>query len=547
MSSKKSFFGLSLGKHDEDHESTRTTRSNSLAMESDHSNHDDDHSPHDSNHSNHSNSPPGTPTGSFSTSLDKENHHGQFMQPLKRFFRPSGRKNSSSSASSSHSTRSAGAGASTSTLSLSKHTNDPFDIDGVLAQKYGHLGKVLGSGAGGSVRLLTRPSDGVTFAVKEFRPRRANEQAKEYAKKCTTEFCIGSTLQHPNIIQTLDIAHEGDHYYEVMEYCPIDFFAVVMSGRMTRCEINCCFRQITEGVAYLHSVGIAHRDLKLDNCVVTRDGIVKLIDFGSACVFKYPYEDKITKAQGVCGSDPYLAPETINYVKYDPRPVDIWSIAIIYCCMTLKRFPWKAPKQSDPSFRLYSMPDDRPHDYAQAAKVHAELIRRRKEDRLRKEREAREREIQVEKITEVLDATHIPGEEYRPQPVLPPQHRYGSSESCITPRETPTPVKNSTKSSVIKSSDHPNTTPPHHSHSVHGPYRLMRLLPHAARPILSRMLAVEPHDRATLKDMFEDDWFKNIVPCTVQDHKLIRGPGHVHTEIKEEDAHLQSYKDKQRS
>ncbi|GME87416.1 unnamed protein product [Ambrosiozyma monospora] len=164
-----------------------------------------------------------------------------------------------------------------------------------------------------------------------------------------------------------------------MEYAPIDFFAVVMSGKMTRSEINCCIKQITLGVAYLHSVGLAHRDLKLDNCVVTKEGIVKLIDFGSAVVFKYPFEEEVVYAHGIVGSDPYLAPEVLTHTDhYDPQLVDIWSIAIIYCCMTLKRFPWKAPKKEDPSFSLYSMPDDIPHDYVESARHHKELLAERK-------------------------------------------------------------------------------------------------------------------------------------------------------------------------
>ncbi len=92
---------------------------------------------------------------------------------------------------------------SDSILSLSNNINIYHD-DSILAQKYGKLGKLLGSGAGGSVKILTRPTDGATFAVKEFRPRKPNESVKEYAKKCTAEFCIGSSLHHPNVIETVN-------------------------------------------------------------------------------------------------------------------------------------------------------------------------------------------------------------------------------------------------------------------------------------------------------------------------------------------------------
>lgn len=138
-----------------------------------------------------------------------------------------------------------------------------------------------------------------------------------------------------------------------MEYAPYDLFSVVMSGKMTRPEIYCVFRQICDGVEYLHSLGLAHRDLKLDNCVMTTDNVVKLIDFGTATVFHYPGK-KQTMATGVVGSDPYLAPEILNSEEYDPRKTDVWSVAIIFLCMILRRFPWTIPDpKSDPSFRAF--------------------------------------------------------------------------------------------------------------------------------------------------------------------------------------------------
>jgi len=240
-----------------------------------------------------------------------EKKHGS-MSELKRFFRlghkhkdkdkyESSKLSSSSGTSSQPASRKSSAvgGPGTKTPPhQAPPANVPFADDHSLEAKYGKFGKVLGSGAGGSVRLLKRSSDGVTFAVKQFRDRHSWESEKDYAKKVTAEFCIGSTLHHGNIIETMDIIQENHRWFEVMEYAPYDLFATVMTGKMGREEIACSFLQIVNGVSYLHSMGLAHRDLKLDNVVVSEYGIMKLIDFGSATVFRYPFENDIVYASG---------------------------------------------------------------------------------------------------------------------------------------------------------------------------------------------------------------------------------------------------------
>ncbi|QLG70707.1 hypothetical protein HG535_0A06490 [Zygotorulaspora mrakii] len=540
---------------------------------------------------------------------------------------------------------------SDSTLSLSNNINIYHD-DSILAQKYGKLGKLLGAGAGGSVKVLVRPTDGATFAVKEFRPRKTNESVKDYAKKCTAEFCIGSALRHPNIIETLDIFSDSkqNKYYEVMEYCPIDFFAVVMTGKMSRGEINCCLKQLTEGVKYLHSMGLAHRDLKLDNCVMTTDGILKLIDFGSAVVFRYPMENDVTPAHGIVGSDPYLAPEVLTSTKcYNPQFVDVWSIGIIYCCMMLKRFPWKAPRESDDNFRLFCMPNDVEHDYVASAKHHEQLLMERREKHKRHERlaeieNANEHESEQSKQQNVekgnyevnskskaeVENNHVENKENgdnvqqlqnnQTNDNEDPQHEKNEVKDEVkdgvkaeVKDGVKAEVKDGVKAEIKKGAEDENkgkgrealedtkesaatkqhshksceTCKPdndhskedagnknlsskkttgsgncaertesnahdlksvashktHHKRVIHGPYRLLRLLPHASRPIMSKILEIDPKKRATMVDMYEDDWFKNTPFCTMDAKKqVIRAPGHHHTLVKEEDAHLETYK-----
>jgi len=215
------------------------------------------------------------------------------MANLTRFFKGGATNKAKRTASPSSSVRSG-----RKTPPGAKTSQMPFGDDHGLSSKYGKLGKVLGAGAGGSVRLMRRPEDGVVFAVKEFRPRHTYETEREYVKKLTAEYCMGSSLHHGNVIETLDIVQEKGKWYEVMEYAPFDLFAIVMTGKMSREEISCCFLQILSGVTYLHSMGLAHRDLKLDNVVVSEHGIMKIIDFGSAHVFKYPFESGIVLASG---------------------------------------------------------------------------------------------------------------------------------------------------------------------------------------------------------------------------------------------------------
>lgn len=462
-------------------------------------------------------------------------------------------------------------------------TKDPFtDDNSPLVKKYGKIGKELGSGAGGSVRLIVRPSDSKTFAVKEFRPRRSTESLKDYTRKCTAEYCIGSTLKHPNIIKTIDIIHENNRYFEIMEYAPIDFFAVVMSGDMSRQEINCCLKQILEGVSYLHSLGLAHRDLKLDNCVITEDGILKIIDFGSAVIFKYPYDqygnskDSIHHCHGIVGSDPYLAPEVLrNTNLYNPQPVDLWSIAIIYCCMTLKRFPWKIPNpETDNSFKLYSMTDDNWHDYYLSNECHKLLLQQRKLKniivRLNKKKKimAEEEEAAKQEDEEVdpkklksLEAVEILSEE-QVQDVLNQLKEIDLKLEEYENKKTEMKAKFNEMKKLDPASAHEEESDDHshadslsskkkqpHHKQIHGPYRLMRLLPHAARPIIHKMLQIDPRKRASLEDILQDEWIKEIKCCTLErvarsadniganfdedeDDVLVKGmPPHAHTVV----------------
>ncbi|KZO98244.1 kinase-like protein, partial [Calocera viscosa TUFC12733] len=225
-----------------------------------------------------------------------------------------------------------------------------------IDKKYGKWGRVLGKGTGGTVRLIQGPprSGGKVFAVKEFRKKKGKETDFEYRRMITTECCFANGLKHVNVIETVDIVRNKSRYFQVMEYAPYDLFSVVMSGRMVQPEIYCVFRQICDGVAYLHSTGLAHRDLKLENCVMTNGNVVKLIDFGTATPSYHP-DKGVILSSGLVGSDPYVAPEVIRGEMYDARRADVWSLGIIFLSMMLRRFPWAlADPRKDLNYRKFA-------------------------------------------------------------------------------------------------------------------------------------------------------------------------------------------------
>ncbi|QDS73178.1 hypothetical protein FKW77_002343 [Venturia effusa] len=444
-------------------------------------------------------------TGLFGSRHDgKDGHHGGSMSDLKRFFKIGGHKKNKSrdkspgkSAMSMSKTGTGGSGSRTPPSSRNSIAI-PFADDHGIESRYGKFGKVLGSGAGGSVRLMKRQSDGVTFAVKQFRDRHSYESEREYNKKVTAEFCIGSTLHHGNIIETMDIVQEKGKWYEVMEYAPYDLFAIVMTGKMSKEEVTCATLQILSGVSYLHSMGLAHRDLKLDNVVVNEHGIMKIIDFGSAVVFRYPFESQVVLASGIVGSDPYLAPEVYDMAKYDPQPTDIWSMAIIFCCMTLRRFPWKAPRLSDNSYKLFvtEPTDEEKRSGPYPTKPASEPASRTPSDPI-------DGSDNHGKSTDETGSSRASDK---------PQSSNASQAESVTPSQLS--IDKAQQQQVIK-----------------GPWRLLRLLPRETRHIVSRMLDLDPKTRATLEEVLQDPWVLNARVCSQdqQTGRILRAEGHEHT------------------
>lgn len=225
-----------------------------------------------------------------------------------------------------------------------------------LVEKYGKCQEVVGRGAFGIVRISHKKMDNGAgerlFAVKEFR-RRPEENEKKYSKRLTAEFCISSSLRHPNVIHTLDLLQDakGD-YCEVMEFCPGgDLYTLVLAaGKLEVQEADCFFKQMMRGVEYMHEMGVAHRDLKPENLLLTTHGALKITDFGNGECFRMAWENDAHMVSGLCGSGPYIAPEEYTSKEFDARAVDVWACGVIYMAMRTGRHLWRIAKKDEDEF-----------------------------------------------------------------------------------------------------------------------------------------------------------------------------------------------------
>ena len=192
----------------------------------------------------------------------------------------------------------------------------------------GRKGREIAKGSTASVKVMYRKGtvSVIPYAVKEFRKPKSNVDGHAFATQIKSEFSIANSLHHPNIVETICLCTHAGRWNHVMEYCGQgELFSLVQKDYFKMDDKFCLFKQMLQGVAYLHSNGIAHRDIKLENLLLTDHGHLKITDFGVAVVFRGPHpglravyneteeHDEIRKCEpGICGSLPYIAPEVLR-------------------------------------------------------------------------------------------------------------------------------------------------------------------------------------------------------------------------------------------
>ena len=191
--------------------------------------------------------------------------------------------------------------------------------------RYTILGE-LGRGAMGVVYQASDPMLNRTVAIKTINVAADPEERAEYEKRFYQEAKAAGGLSHPNVVTIFDIGHAGDLVYMAMEFVDGSELKSLLASRLVEPQAALDIgAQIAEGLAYAHSRGVVHRDVKPANIMVAPGGPAKIMDFGIA---RMRSSDVKTQTGMLLGSPKYMAPEQLLGGAVDHR-CDIFALGVV--------------------------------------------------------------------------------------------------------------------------------------------------------------------------------------------------------------------------
>uniref|UniRef100_A0A5B6ZFU8 Protein kinase domain-containing protein n=1 Tax=Davidia involucrata TaxID=16924 RepID=A0A5B6ZFU8_DAVIN len=186
----------------------------------------------------------------------------------------------------------------------------------------------IGRGRFGVVHRCYSPESGESFAVKSIDKRLISDDSVDRQCLYNEVKVMNLLTANPNVVQIFNVYEDDTHLHIVLELCnSSDLFQRVTNRVFSESEAVTVMVPLMEAIAYCHSRGVAHRDIKPDNILFDEWNRLKLADFGSAECFR---EGELMS--GIVGTPYYVAPEVVAGREYNEK-VDVWSAGVILYIM----------------------------------------------------------------------------------------------------------------------------------------------------------------------------------------------------------------------
>ncbi|OWR55454.1 testis-specific serine/threonine-protein kinase 3-like isoform X1 [Danaus plexippus] len=211
----------------------------------------------------------------------------------------------------------------------------------VLQEKGFTLEKLIGEGSYAKVFKATHMVDETRHTVMACKVIDTAQAPRDYLTKfLPRELDILIRINHPHIVHVSNIFQRRAKYFIFLRFAEngdlLDFLS--QNGAVPENQSRLWMRQILSGIHYIHTMNVAHRDLKCENVLITSNYNVKITDFGFARNVRQ--RDRDVLSETYCGSLSYAAPEVLKGVPYLPKLADMWSIGIIMYTMLNKALPF---------------------------------------------------------------------------------------------------------------------------------------------------------------------------------------------------------------
>ena len=206
----------------------------------------------------------------------------------------------------------------------------------VLGGRY-EITSVIGEGGMAKVFLGTDRVLGRTVAVKVLSPQFAEDEA--FVSRFRREAQAAAALSHPNVVSVFDTGSTGNVHYIVMEHVEGRTLRDVIreGGKVLPQRAIEITETVARALAAAHAKGLVHRDVKPGNIMVTREGEVKVMDFGIA---RATSANTVTQTAAVLGTASYLSPEQAQGEPVDARS-DLYSLGVVLYEMLTGRAPFE--------------------------------------------------------------------------------------------------------------------------------------------------------------------------------------------------------------